>query len=111
MNDLPSDVNRLRVIVTYLRLQLQQAEAALHTAEAREERERKQQQRAYAEQHWKLEPRRGTRTAILHRGGCGQWRRQLGYLDREEVQLALADDELTIEMCQICRPEGGLQAD
>ncbi|MGP4052071.1 DUF6233 domain-containing protein [Streptomyces sp. 2A115] len=46
---------------------------------------------------------------MLHRGGCGQWKRQMGYLERNEDLLALTDDELTIEMCQICRPETGLQ--
>jgi nitrile hydratase subunit alpha len=109
VNDLPPDVHRLRVIETYLQLQLDQVREALRQAEKREADERRARQRAYAEQHWKLQPRRGTRECVLHRGGCGQWKRQMGYLDREEVLLALEDEAIAVEMCQVCRPETGLQ--
>jgi hypothetical protein len=33
----------------------------------------------------------------------------MGYLDREEVLLALEDEAIAVEMCQVCRPETGLQ--
>jgi hypothetical protein len=33
----------------------------------------------------------------------------MGYLNREEVLLALEDEAITVEMCQVCRPETGLR--
>ena len=111
VNDLPPDdrLAKLRALEEWLAWQLNSTRQKIRTVEAQVEQERHARQRAYAEQHWKLEPRRGTRETVLHRGGCGQWKRQMGYLSREEVMLALEDDEIKVEMCQVCRPETGLQ--
>ncbi|MCX5601641.1 DUF6233 domain-containing protein [Streptomyces phaeochromogenes] len=100
---------KLSALEQWLDWQLHDTRRKIRQLTAQVEQERRRRERAHAEQRWKLEPRRGTREAILHRGGCGQWTRQMGYLTRQEVLLALTDDELKIEPCGICRPETGLQ--
>jgi hypothetical protein len=37
------------------------------------------------------------------------WKNEMGYLNREDVLLALEDDDIKVEMCAICRPETGLR--
>ena len=113
MNDLsPGErLEKLRTLESWLDWQLRATRARIRDLQAEMERDRRQQQRARAEQQWKLQPSRaaGDRTSILHRGGCTLWKNEMGYISREDVLLALQDDTMTIEMCQICRPETGLQ--
>ncbi|MBA2951979.1 DUF6233 domain-containing protein [Streptomyces himalayensis] len=108
MSDLPPDADRLRVIVTYLRLQLAEAEAALRQAEQREADEKRRRDRARAEQAWKLQPQRSDGPPVLHRGGCSIYRNEMGYLDREHALIALELDDPRVECCEVCRPETGL---
>ncbi|MFF3128863.1 DUF6233 domain-containing protein [Streptomyces sp. NPDC057908] len=61
---------------------------------------------ARAEQSWKIQPRRSGETAMLHRGGCGLYSAQLGFINRQEALIAM--NEPDIEACQICKPETGL---
>ena len=99
---------KLRALEEWLDWQLNTTRAKIRTTEAEVEREKRAAARAYAEMRWKLEPARDRRT-VLHRGGCGIWKGEAGYLERGEVLLALQDDTLTVEMCGVCNPEPGLR--
>ncbi|WP_166520561.1 DUF6233 domain-containing protein [Streptomyces leeuwenhoekii] len=92
----------------WLDWQLNNTRQKIRTLEAQRDREQQQAQRAWAESRWKLEPARDRRT-VLHRGGCGIWKGGHGYLDRQEVLLALEDETLAVEMCGVCNPEPGLR--
>ncbi|MEE1767602.1 DUF6233 domain-containing protein [Streptomyces sp. JV185] len=63
-------------------------------------------ERARAEKLWKIQPQRSGSAALLHRGGRGLYNAPLGFLDREDAVIALAEPD--IEPCQICKPETGL---
>jgi hypothetical protein len=110
MPDLPpaERLAKLRALEEWLDWQLNSTRAKIRTVEAEVERAKRAEARAYAERRWKLEPARGKRT-VLHRGGCGIWKGEQGYLERREVLLALEDDTFTVEMCQVCNPELGLR--
>ncbi|MFF1918611.1 DUF6233 domain-containing protein [Streptomyces sp. NPDC058239] len=82
---------------------MRQAENRVRELEVKEQRAR---QRARAEQSWKIQPRRSGETAMLHRGGCGLYSAQLGFINRQEAIIAL--DEPDIEARQICNPQTGL---
>jgi hypothetical protein len=110
MNDLPPGerLAKLKALEEWLDWQLNSTRSKIRTVEAQVEREKRAAERAYAEQRWKLEPARNKR-AVLHRGGCGIWKKEHGYLERREVLLALEDDTITVEMCGVCNPEPGLR--
>lgn len=110
MSDLPSTerLAKLRALEEWLDWQLGNTRARIRTLEAEMDRDRKQAQRAWAEARWKLEPARDRRS-VLHRGGCGIWKGEHGYLERREVLEALGDETLVVEMCGVCRPETGLR--
>ncbi|GGT86039.1 hypothetical protein GCM10010256_52760 [Streptomyces coeruleorubidus] len=110
MNDMPPEerLAKVRALEEWLDWQLNATRAKRRTLEAQVERERKAAQRAWQEQRWKLEPARNRRT-VLHRGGCGIWKGETGFVTREEALLALEDDSLTVEMCSVCNPESGLR--
>ncbi|MEV5703133.1 DUF6233 domain-containing protein [Streptomyces anthocyanicus] len=97
-----------RVLREWLAWQLRTTDATIRTLEAEMEQAKRQAQRAHAEARWKLEPARDRRS-VLHRGGCGIWKGEHGYLERHEVLEALADETLVVEMCGVCRPETGLR--
>lgn len=112
VNDLsPADrLAKLRTLEEWLDWQLNATRQKIRTTEAQIERDRHQAARAYAEMRWKLQPsRNGDRRATLHRGGCGIYKNEHGYLERSDVLLALDDDSLAVEMCEICKPETGLR--
>ena len=104
VNDLPpaERLAKLKALEEWLDWQLNSTRAKIRTVEAEVEREK------HAEMRWKLEPARDRRS-VLHRGGCGIWKGEAGYLEREEVLLALEDDSLVVEMCGVCNPEPGLR--
>ncbi len=110
MNDMPAveRLAKLRALEEWLDWQLNSTRQKIRTVEAEVERGKRQAQRAWAEARWKLEPARDRRT-VLHRGGCGIWKGQTGFLERSEVLLALEDDSLVVEMCGVCNPESGLR--
>ncbi|MFE0207047.1 DUF6233 domain-containing protein [Streptomyces sp. NPDC058985] len=110
MSDLPPEerLAKLRALEEWLDWQLGNTRAKIRTAEAEVERAKVQAQRAHAEARWKLEPARDRRS-VLHRGGCGIWRGEHGYLERHEVLEALADETLVVEMCGVCNPKTGLE--
>ena len=109
MNDLsPADrLAKLHALEEWLNWQLNDTRRKIRTVEAQVERDRMQAARAWAEQRWKLEPARDRRT-VLHRGGCGIWKGETGFLERHEVLMALEDESLAVEMCGVCKPETGL---
>lgn len=111
MNDMPSGerLAKLQALEEWLDYQLRTTRAKIRTLQAEMERERKAEQRAWVEQRWKLEPARDRRT-VLHRGGCGIWKGEHGFLTREEALLAMDDESLHVEMCSVCNPEPGLRA-
>ncbi|WP_030188042.1 DUF6233 domain-containing protein [Streptomyces violaceorubidus] len=110
MNDLPPEerLSKQRVLREWLAWQLRTTDATIRTLEAEVEQAKRKAQRAFAEARWKLEPTRDRRT-VLHRGGCGLWKGEHGYLERAEVAEALADETLVVEMCGVCNPGPGLE--
>ena len=110
MSDLPpaERLAKLRALEEWLAWQLSDTRRKIREVEAGMDRERKAAARAWQEARWKLEPARDRRT-VLHRGGCGIWKGQHAFLSREEVLLALEDESLSVEMCQVCNPEPGLR--
>lgn len=110
MSDLSPEerLAKQRTLREWLAWQLRVTDATIRTLEAEVEQAKRQAQRAHAEARWKLEPARDRRS-VLHRGGCGIWKGEHGYLERREVLEALADETLVVEMCGVCRPETGLR--
>ncbi|WP_329474297.1 DUF6233 domain-containing protein (plasmid) [Streptomyces sp. NBC_01723] len=110
MSDMPPDerLAKLRALEEWLAWQLNNTRAKIRTVEAEVEQAKRQAQRAWAEARWKLEPARDRRS-VLHRGGCGIWKGEHGYLERREVAEALADETLVVEMCGVCNPKSGLE--
>ncbi|MFJ2279273.1 DUF6233 domain-containing protein [Streptomyces sp. NPDC087866] len=101
-----SDLDKNRILVEWLEWQLRQAKNRVRELEVKAEQEKRARQVAYAEQRWKLQPKRGGRPAMLHRGGCTLSAGEHGLLDRVEALVAL--EEPGVEVCEICRPETGL---
>ncbi|MEU9321715.1 DUF6233 domain-containing protein [Streptomyces sp. NPDC048295] len=99
------DLDKNRALEQWLEWwQLRQVRGRIRELEIRERQEGRE--RARAEQSRKIQPQRSGRTALLHRGGCGLYNAALGFLDREEALIALAEPD--IEPCEVCRPEAGL---
>ncbi|MFF3129854.1 DUF6233 domain-containing protein [Streptomyces sp. NPDC057908] len=101
-----SDLDKNRTLEQWLVWQLRQVRNRVRELEIREQQELRARQRARAEQSWKIQPRRSGEMAVLHRGGCGLYKSELGYLTRDEAIIALAEPD--IEPCQICTPQTGL---
>lgn len=101
-----SDLEKNRILVEWLEYQLRQAKNRVRELEVKAEQEKRARERAYAEQRWKLQPQRGGRPAMLHRGGCTLSAGEHGLLNRDEALIAL--EEPGVEVCEICRPETGL---
>ncbi|MFG3244138.1 DUF6233 domain-containing protein [Streptomyces sp. NPDC048157] len=101
-----SDLDKNRALAEWLEWQLRQVRGRIRELEVKEQQEARARQRARAEQSWKIQPQRGGMPAMLHRGGCTLFKSELGFLDREEALIALAEPD--IEPCQICNPQTGL---
>ncbi|MEU3656457.1 DUF6233 domain-containing protein [Streptomyces sp. NPDC032161] len=101
-----SDLDKNRALEQWLEYQLWQVRSRIRDLERAEEQDRWRRERARAESSWKLQPQRAGTPAMLHRGGCGLYNAQLGFLDRDEAMIALAEPD--IEPCEVCRPETGL---
>ncbi|MCT9094272.1 DUF6233 domain-containing protein [Streptomyces sp. ASQP_92] len=72
--------------------------------EAGQERLREREKRQRMRVSWKLQPSRADGgVALLHRANCGLYTKEMGYLNAQEAQIALA--EAGIEPCQVCRPQ------
>ncbi|MFE7111983.1 DUF6233 domain-containing protein [Streptomyces sp. NPDC057575] len=79
-----------------------QVRGRIRELEIKEQQERGARERARAEQSWKIQPKRSGDTALLHRGGCGLYSAQFGFISREDAMIALAEPD--IEPCQTCNP-------
>ena len=110
MNDMPLEDRLAKnlAVLQYLEWQVKQQHAKVRTLEAEVERDRRRRERARVEQSWKLQPRRAGRPAMLHRGGCTLYKTEIGYLDRHEALIALEDEGIGLEPCEICNPLPGL---
>lgn len=111
MSDLPAEerLAKNRAVLEWMEWQVSQQRAKVRTLEAEVEQEARRRERARIEMSWKIQPKRAEDgRPILHRGGCALFQNQMGYLDRTEAIIALTDDELKTECCEICRPETGL---
>ena len=110
VNDLSSAerLAKLKALEEWLAWQLANTRGKIRAVEAEVEQQKRAAARAWAEARWKLEPARDRRT-VLHRGGCGIWKGETGFLERGEVLLLLEDDSLHVEMCGVCNPESGLR--
>lgn len=112
MNDLtPAErLVKLRALEEWLDWQLGDTRRKIRQLEADQERDRKAAARAWQEARFKLEPVRGdNRRSVLHRGGCGIWKGEHGFLDRQEALLALEDESMAVEECQVCNPGPALR--
>lgn len=112
MSDLPpaERLAKLRALEEWLAWQLGDTRRKIRQLEADMDRDRKAAARAWAEARWKLEPTRGEdRRSVLHRGGCGIWKGEHGFLSRREALLALEDETLSVELCSVCNPGPSLQ--
>ena len=102
---------KLRALEEWLAWQLADTRRKIRQVEADEEQARRRAARAWAEARFKLEPVRGEeRRSVLHRGGCGMWKGDHGFLDRQEALLALEDESMAVEECQVCNPGPALRA-
>ncbi|MFF9654006.1 DUF6233 domain-containing protein [Streptomyces sp. NPDC014622] len=104
----PSPLDKNGALEQWLEYRLRQVRARIRDLERSEERDRRRRERACIEQVWKLQPERAGAPAMLHLGGCGLYKTELGHLDSEESLIALAEPD--IEPCEVCRPDAGLRA-
>jgi hypothetical protein len=102
----PSDLEKNRILLDWLRWQVGATERRIRELEVQEAQERARRERARAEMSWKIQPQRSSQVALLHRGGCATYKDQVGFINREEALIALAEPD--IEPCEVCRPETGL---
>lgn len=95
----------------WLRYQLRQTEHTLAQLQQEEAEDRRRLERERIETSWKLQPGRAdAMEPMLHRGDCGLYRTQIGYLDKEHVTVAL-EEFPDLQMCEICTPWGSLGLD
>ncbi|MEU5000050.1 DUF6233 domain-containing protein [Streptomyces sp. NPDC021622] len=111
MFDLPSDLERLRVIELYLRIQLKAVEERISKAEqAREQAEReaeKERKRQAELVGWWLEHiRAAVPTNILHKAGCPMAGKRYHRLNESEAKEARSMHE--VKVCQFCQAAKGL---
>ncbi|OLO25550.1 hypothetical protein PZ61_0237875 [Streptomyces sp. MNU77] len=55
---------------------------------------------------WKIQPKTPTSAALLHRGDCGLYQAQIGFIDQDYALVAVTMPD--IELCEACRPDIGL---
>ena len=102
-----SPLQKNQALAEWLEYQLRQVRNRIRELTVKEQQERRAQERARAEQSWKIQPQRSNAPALLHRGGCTLYTNEFGFISREEAVIALAEPD--IEACQICAPQSGLE--
>ncbi|MFF4338131.1 DUF6233 domain-containing protein [[Kitasatospora] papulosa] len=102
----PTDLEKNRILLDWLRWQVGATERRIRELEVQEAQERARREAAHAALRWKIQPQRSNATALLHRGDCTLYAMDGGFINREEAMIALAEPD--IEPCEICRPDTGL---
>lgn len=102
----PTPLEKNQALVEWLEYQLRQARKRVAELEAEERESRRRREQARAEMSWKIQPQRSNATALLHRGNCTLYPARVGFINREDAMVALAEPD--IQPCEICRPETGL---
>ncbi|WP_328306421.1 DUF6233 domain-containing protein [Streptomyces sp. NBC_00442] len=99
-----SRLAKLRVVEEYQAHQLERTRAVIREFEAEQERLREREKKQRMQVSWKPQPSCADGgVALLHRGNCGLYTQEMGYLNAQEAQIAPA--EAGIEPCQVCRPQ------
>lgn len=99
-------LEKQRTLRDWLAFQLRQAEQAIEQLEREIAEDQRRREVARVEQSWKLQPGRGDKMQpMLHRGNCGLYKTELGYLDKAHVIIAI-EEFPQLEMCDICKPWG-----
>lgn len=97
-----------RILREWLAYQLRLTDKMIRDLEHEVEQTRRRREAARIEMSWKLQPGRADRMEpMLHRGSCGLFKTEIGYMDREHVMIAL-EEFPRLEMCEICNPWGSL---
>ncbi|MFF2902918.1 DUF6233 domain-containing protein, partial [Streptomyces sp. NPDC057966] len=86
-----SDLDKNQALEQWLEWQLRQVRGRIRELQAKEQQEARAQERARAEQSWKIQPQRSGSTALLHRGGCSLYSARFGFISREDALIALAE--------------------
>ncbi|WP_189097945.1 DUF6233 domain-containing protein [Streptomyces kronopolitis] len=110
---LPDGVERLRVIATYLRLELERVHRRLAQAEQREQAQEAARQaaaRAASPPAWTVQVTLGAdpRPVAIHHGQCTIGQPRVRPITRRAAIEALTAG---VEACALCRPERELQTD
>ncbi|MCZ1012640.1 DUF6233 domain-containing protein [Streptomyces lydicus] len=110
---LPDDVERLKVIATYLRLELERVHRHLAQAEQREQEQEAARQaaaRAAPPPAWTVQVTVGAdpRPVAIHHGQCTIGQPRVRPITRRAAIEALTAG---VEACSLCRPERELQID
>ncbi|MFB7937874.1 DUF6233 domain-containing protein [Streptomyces sp. NPDC056049] len=104
-------LEKQRTLLEWLRYQVTLTERTIRDLEREEAEEKRRRDQARRETRWKLQPARAVQGhPMLHRGNCGQYPRDGGLLDRDEVTIAV-EEFPGLEMCGICAPWGSLGID
>lgn len=107
MSDLPPDPERLRTIVTFLRLHLAEAERALEAAERREQERQRGVEHRPPPPEWLIDHgmSRDALPIAVHVGGCHMAGKRSRGVDRAAALRALAEG---VAACTHCRPDAEL---
>ncbi|MFC8704835.1 DUF6233 domain-containing protein [Streptomyces anulatus] len=92
----PSLLEKNRELEEWLRWQLGQVQKRIRDLEEQER----------AALRWKIQQKTPTSPALLHRGDCGLYQAQIGFIDRDYALVAVTMPD--IQSCEACRPGAGL---
>ncbi|MFI0763276.1 DUF6233 domain-containing protein (plasmid) [Streptomyces anulatus] len=92
----PSLLEKNWALEEWLRWQLGQVQKRIRDLEEQE----------HAALRWKIQPKTPTSAALLHRGDCGLYQAQIGYIDQDYALVAVTMPD--IQSCEACRPDTGL---
>ncbi|MFI7020962.1 DUF6233 domain-containing protein [Streptomyces sp. NPDC050164] len=107
MNDLPSDLPRLRTLETWLILTLDRVRRQIADAERREEELQRGIEARPPEPDWLIERGLSGRDAVyVHVGGCWNAGKRSKGVTRQQALHALAEG---VEPCPQCEPDNGLE--
>ncbi|MEU3826431.1 DUF6233 domain-containing protein [Streptomyces sp. NPDC029080] len=107
MNDLPSDLPRLRTLETWLAHTLDRVRKQIAAAERREQEQQRSEQARPPAPDWILELglNRDSPAVYVHEGGCWNAGKRNKGVDRATALHALAEG---VAACPHCRPDSEL---